>query len=179
MPLCYNRRMQNKNQSHSIVQRQSFEEGGKQKHCSISIVDADFAKFQERLSSQSRRMDSVDGTLGVLAVLQFAALTYLVDRAPPTPAWCEILAFTMALPMLLSLLGLLGFVGRESPHLDALQAGLKQDRDRILKIGIEAMTHDYEWNRESLRKKEAIIQLSMSAFAGILAMDIIIQIMLK
>jgi hypothetical protein len=124
-------------------------------------------------------MDSLDATLGVLAALQCACLSFLFDFSYGTNKWFELVEVAMGVPMVVSLFGVLGFTGRESPDLDAFRIGLKRSRKRMLLLGIKAMADDFECNQQTLWKKEMTVKVSVATFIGLLVMDILLKLMLK
>ena len=120
-------------------------------------IDQDFAKFQRRLASQSRRLDGLDAGLIALAALQFAALLFVgVDTKGET--WLfKAGAAVIGLCIAFDLVAVIRYEGRESPDLHTFQRTVDdQGRPVAIRKAMEAMALDYLENAHSVAIKQLV-----------------------
>jgi len=132
----------------------------------------EFARYQRAVSSQNRRLDALEGTLGALCAIEFAAMTYLLDKSEHAAIGYRWLAIAMLVPIIASLVGWFGFPGAESPNLHVYDTDRRRDREAANRAALAAMVTDYRANRVQLAVKERLRGASVLLAAIILLVEL-------
>lgn len=120
-------------------------------------TDADFAIYQRRLASQSRRLDGLDAGLIALAALQLGAMLY-IGVSDHGESWVfKVGAGIIAACIGLDLIAVIGYEGTESPDLATFEATVaREGRPAALREAMAAMVKDHTSNNGSIIRKQRV-----------------------
>jgi hypothetical protein len=129
----------------------------------------DFALFRDSVSDQESRLDALDSSLGALAALLFAILSYLPSHRTGDAGSHLALQPTLAIvanillvgPILAALFAAIAFRGSEGPDLERLLVGIRKDREKTFLENTKNLARDHFRNSELIRRKLRILRISV------------------
>jgi hypothetical protein len=129
-------------------------------------------RYARAVNAQNRRLDALEALLGSLAALEFAAMTYLLDKASTEPTLFRVLAAAMLLPIALALAGSFGFVGREGIDIVRFDEDVVRDPVAAERNAVTALVRAAANNRTQERWKTRLRNASTVGAAVILAVSL-------
>lgn len=132
------------------------------------------------LAAQSRRFGEIDATIGVVAVFELTAAFWFFDKAYGSGAMQigpKVIAWLMALPVLIAITAMQTFAGEESPDAAEFIAALEQDETKALREAIAEMADDFANNQSRLRAKAFGMKLAVGVFGALLLADCVARML--
>lgn len=131
-----------------------------------------FFAIQSVLASQRRSIDALDGVLATIAVIAVAVMLETLKKANADPTGLdEATALLLLLPTFLALAALISpsMEACEAPDAATFLALIREDPNRALSEGVEAMCWAFDRNQVSIQNKRYLRNLSMGLLIAIIA----------